>query len=154
MNYQLAVARPSHIDAMVKLCVSAYYDGPESATPNVDKIKQYIGMMVRDDHQLALVVLVNGSPKGLVIGEVSEHAFTDGIVASDTVIYVKRSLRGTSAARDLIEAYSAWCERIPNLSASTLGISQLGASTQYLDKVYRDCGYGKMGITYGKENRA
>ena len=148
MTYQLAVARPSHIDAMVKLCISAYEEGPEPSSPNKDKVHGYVDDIVRDDHQLALVAVVQGVPKGLILGEVSGHAFADGLVASDTVIYVKPSIRGTHAAKELIEAYSAWVDRIPNLIGSSLGISQLGASTQYLDSVYRSLGYKKVGYTY------
>jgi hypothetical protein len=148
MDYILAVARPSHIDAMVKLCVAAYKEGPEPSVPNKDKMLDYVDAMVRDDHQLALVALSNGVPKGLIIGEVAGHAFCDGLVASDTVIYVKPALRGTDAAKDLITAYSDWVDRIPNLIGSSLGISQLGASTQYLDSVYRSLGYRKVGYTY------
>lgn len=151
MSYTIAIARPSHIGAMVKLCLAAFKEGPEAGAPNKNKISGYVDLMVRDDYQLTLVALVNGVPKGIIIGEVSEHAFTDDLVASDTVIYCKPSLRGTAAAKELIEAYADWCTRIPKLSASSLGISQLGASTQYLDKVYRDCGYRKVGITYMKE---
>ena len=148
MEYELAVAKNKHIDSMVELSEAAYAEGPESAPMSIPRVRRYIRSMVRDDHQLGLVVLCDDVPKGLIIGEVAPHAFASGLVASDTVIYVDPVLRGTDAAKELITAYSDWCDRIPTLIGSTLGISQLGASTQYLDAIYRSLGYARIGITY------
>ena len=143
-------ARPSHTEDILKLCMKAFKEGSETGTPSADKMRAYIEPHVRNEHQLSLVVIAGGRVKGVVLGEVSEHAFVDGLVASDTVIYISPSLRGTNACKELVEYFAAWCTRIPNLVGSSLGISQLGATTQFLDKIYRDCGYTKSGISYMK----
>lgn len=153
MEYELAVAKTKHIDVMVELSQAAYAEGPETSPMSLTRVRRYIGSMVRNEHQLTLVALVDNVPQGLIIGEVSPHAFSTGLVASDTVIYVSPALRGCNAAKDLITAYGDWCGRIPNLIGSTLGISQLGASTQYLDAIYRSLGYKRIGITYLRKQK-
>lgn len=146
--YKLAVAKPEHIAGILALTVKAFSEGPEGSVVNVKKMERYVAGVVNDSHLMALVALSGTKVLGVALGDVAEHAYCDGLVASDTVIYVDKALRGSNAARDLITAYSKWCDRIPNLLGSTLGISQLGPTTQYLDSVYRELGYRKVGITY------
>lgn len=149
-DYMIMKARPSHARDILRLCLKAFKEGSETGEPSSTKMMAYIENHIADDHQLSLVAIVGGNVRGVVLGEVAEHAFVDGLVASDTVIYVSPSLRGTPACKELVQYFAAWCTRIPNLVGSSLGISQLGATTQFLDKVYRDCGYTKSGLTYTK----
>lgn len=148
MDYTLAVATKEHVGPILALTLKAFEEGPEGSVVNEGKMGRYVTSLVADPYQMAVVALSGGAVVGVVLAEVGEHAYVDGLVASDTCIYVDKSARGSNIAVDLITAYSDWCKRIPNLVGSTLGISQLGATTQYLDSVYRGLGYTKVGITY------
>ena len=150
-KYQLVVATPAHTKDILKLTKRAYAEGPEEGlTVNSEKMLDVVDSLVRDSHQLAVIAVRNGRPKGVVLGHVDSHAYCDGLVASDICIYVAPSLRGTKCASDLVEVYADWCDRIPNLLGSTLGISKINHTTPYMEKVYRDCGYKKTGLTYIK----
>ena len=150
-KYHLRVATPRHTKGILKLTQRAFSEGPEEGlTVNTEKMLDVIEQLVHDDYQLAVVALVNGRPKGVILGHVDSHAYCDGLVASDICIYVAPSLRGTKCAADLVEVYADWCDRIPNLLGSTLGISKINHTTPYMEKVYRDCGYKKTGLTYIK----
>lgn len=150
-KYMLAVARPSQIEDILKLAQKAFAEGPEASMPvNPDKMRGMVDLLVRDDHQLAVVAMANGKPKGVILGHVDSHAYCDGLVASDICIYVAPSLRGTQCAADLVEAYAKWCGRIPNLVGSTLGISKINHTTPYMEKLFRDNGYERTGLTYIK----
>jgi hypothetical protein len=151
-KYILAVARPSQVEDIFKLAVQAFKEGPEDSTKlNHSKVRGVVDSIVRDSHQLAVVAMSDGKPKGVILGHVDSHAYCDGLVASDLVIYVAKSLRGTDAAKDLVGAYSDWCDRIPNLIGSTLGVSKICHTTPFMEKLFKDNGYQKTGLTYIKQ---
>ncbi len=151
MPYQLIVARPSHLDELLKLSMKALREGNEKSLPlNKYKVKTVVYDCLMDAHQLAVVAMVNGRIKGMALGSVTAHAYADGLVAEDIAIYVAPSLRGSSCYKDLVEAYDKWCGRIPNLLGATLSLSQLNATTQVMDKLYTDLGYKRSGIDYLK----
>lgn len=150
-DYVLTAARPSQVNDILKLTRKAFAEGAEAGlTVNTEKMRAVVDELVRDSHQLAVVAMHAGRPKGVVLGHVDSHAYCDGLVASDICIYVSKSLRGTQCARELVEAYSRWCERIPNLLGSTVGVSKINHTTPYMEKVFRDFGYSKTGLTYIK----
>jgi GNAT superfamily N-acetyltransferase len=150
-SYLLTVARPSHIEDIIKLALRAFREGAEGSLPvNSDKVRGIVEMLVRDDHQLALVAISGGKPKGIILGHVDAHAYCDGLVASDICIYVAPTLRGTTCAADLVEAYAKWCGRIPNLLGSTIGIAQINHTTPYMEHLFKANGYHKSGLTYIK----
>lgn len=147
----LTEARLSHLDEIYKLCMKSLKEGPEGALPFAKhKIKNVIHELISNPHQLAVVALVNGKVKGLVLGMVSPHAYAEGVTAEDIALYVSPSLRGTTCYLDLAEIYADWCSRIPNLLVSTMGLSQLNATTQVMDKTYKSLGYKREGVTYLK----
>ena len=150
-DYMLAVARPSQIEDIYKLTVKAFNEGSETGTIVPEKMRGVVSSIVRDDYQLAVVAMVQGKPKGVILGHVDEHAYCAGLVASDLCIYVSKSLRGTNAAADLVKAYADWCQRIPNLIGSTLGVSQIGPTTQYMTSLFERNGYSRSGLTYIKQ---
>lgn len=150
-NYILAVARPSQTEEIYKLAVKAFNEGPEEGILVPEKMRGVVDSVVRSDHQLAVVCMVKGKAKGVILGHVDEHAYCEGLVASDLLTYVCKSLRGTNAAADLVKAYADWCNRIPNLTGSTLGVSKVGASTQYMVKLFEKNGYQRSGLTYIKQ---
>ena len=150
-EYMLAVARPSQIEDIYRLSVRAFNEGSETGTIVPEKMRGVVSSIVRDDYQLAVVAMVQGKPKGVILGHVDEHAYCEGLVASDLCIYVAKSLRGTNAAADLVKAYADWCNRIPNLIGSTLGVSQIGPTTQYMVKLFENNGYQRSGLTYIKQ---
>lgn len=151
MSYKLEVANASHIQEIHQLTLKAFSEGPTGLVVNEEKMLRYVQALVLDAHSLALVASQDHKVLGVVLGEVSGHAYCDGLIAEDVCIYVDKALRGTSACKELITAYTDWCGRIPNLLGSTLGISQLGPTTQYLDSVYRSLGYRRVGVTYIKQ---
>lgn len=142
-------ARPAHIEGILKLTLKAFEEGPEAGLPvNRAKMRGMVDFLVRDDHQLAVVATVGGTPKGVILGHVDSHAYCDGLVASDICIYVAKSLRGTDCAKELVRIYADWCGRIPNLVGSTLGISKINHTTPYMEKLFRDNGYHRTGLNY------
>ena len=146
---QLVAALPSRIPEIQKL-VKASLREQTSVTIDEDAVDQYVSRMVRDDHQLCVVVCVGGKSKGVVIGEVGSHPFASGLIAEESFIYVKPSFRDTSALEELTECYAFWCMRIPNLIVSTLGSSQLGTQTTVGLVAERE-GY-TAGTTYIREH--
>tara|TARA_R110002074_G_scaffold287359_1_gene459056 strand:+ start:179 stop:658 length:480 start_codon:yes stop_codon:yes gene_type:complete len=150
-KFILAVARAPQIEDICKLAVKAFQEGPEDSSHlSLAKVRGVVASIVKDSHQLSVVAMVEGKPKGLILGHVDEHAYCDGLVASDLCIYVAPSLRGTDAAKDLVKVYADWCGRIPNLIGSTLGVSKINHTTPYMEKLFRDNGYSKSGLTYIK----
>lgn len=91
-----------------------------------------------------------GRIKGVILGNVSSHAYADGLVASDVALYVAPSLRGTDCYSDLATTFDNWCARIPNLLGSMLSLSQLNATSQVMDSVYTGLGYKLTGKDYIK----
>lgn len=150
-EYILAVARPTQIEEVYKLTVKAFNEGSEVGTIVPEKMRGVVSSIVRDDYQLAVVAMAQGKPKGIILGHVDEHAYCDGLVASDLCIYVAKSLRGTNAAADLVKCYADWCSRIPNLIGSTLGVSKIGPTTQYMVNLFEKNGYSRSGLTYIKQ---
>jgi len=151
MTYKLYVARPSQLEALLKLCMQGLKEGHEKHLPlNKYKVKTLLNECITNDHQLAIVAMEKGAIKGMAIGYVSSHAYADGLVAEDLAIYVKRSMRGTDCYQSLVKAYDSWCDRIPNLLGSTLSLSRLNATTQVMDKLYTGIGYKRVGVDYLK----
>jgi hypothetical protein len=149
--YLLAPARLSHLPEIYKLCMKSLKAGPEGSLPFAPhKIKNVIHELISSPHQLAVVALKNGKVKGLILGMVSSHAYAEGVTAEDIALYVTPCLRGTKCYSDLAEVYADWCSRIPNLLVSTMGLSQLNATTQVMDKTYRNLGYKREAVTYLK----
>lgn len=147
----LAAARPSQIEEIYKVCRKAFLEGPEGSLEIVpEKMRGVVDMLVRDDHQLAVVAMVNGKIKGIVLGHVDSHAYCKGLVADDVCIYVAPAYRGTEIAEQLVEVYASWCSRIPNLVGSSLSLSRIGPTTQYMESLFRRHGYTKSGLTYLK----
>ena len=63
-KYVLAVARPKHIEAITKMSIKAFNEGAEGdLTVNPDKVRGTVSMLVHDDHQFAVVAMLNGKPK-------------------------------------------------------------------------------------------
>lgn len=150
-DYILSVARPSQVDDVLRLAVRAFKEGPEAGLQiNKQKMRSVVADLVRDDHQLAVVAMSGGKPKGVILGHVDSHAYCDGLVASDICIYVSPSLRGTNCAADLVRVYADWCDRIPNLVGSTLGVSKICHTTPYMEHQFKRNGYSKTGLTYIK----
>ena len=150
-KYTLAAARPVHIEAITKLAIRAFSEGAEGAlTVNAAKVRGTVDLLVRNDHQLAVVALCDGRPKGIILGHVDSHAYCDGLVASDVCTYVAPALRGTKCAADLIEVYAKWCGRITGLIGSTLSVAQINHTTPYMEHCFKSNGYHKSGITYIK----
>lgn len=149
--YQLVVARTSHVEELTKLCLRSLKEGHEKDFPfNKLKIKEIINECVSDSHQLAVVALVSGRVKGLVIGHVAPHAYADGLVAEDLALYVSPCLRGTDAYIELATVFDVWTEKIPGLLGSTLSLSRLNATTQVMHELYTSLGYKRSGVTYLK----
>lgn len=150
-TYLLSEARLSHLDEIYRLCLKSLKAGPQGSLPFAKhKIKNVIHELISNPHQLAVVAIKEGKVKGLVLGEVSSHAYAEGVVAEDVALFVSPCLRGTRCYLDLAEVYADWCSRIPNLLVSTLALSQLNATTPVMEKAYRDIGYKKAAITYLK----
>lgn len=150
-EYILCTARPSMLKDIYRLTRAAFKEGSEGKLQiEAHKMKNVINALVRDEHQLAVVAMVGGVPKGVILGHVDSHAYCKGLVASDICTYVAPSLRGTKCASDLIEIYSDWCDRIPNLVGSSLSVSKINHTTPYMEAQYRAAGYSKCGITYLK----
>lgn len=150
-DFTLVVARPSQTDEILKLCMKGLKEGSEKDLPlNKYKVKTLLYECITSPHQLCVVAMVNGKVKGLSIGHVSPHAYADGLVAEDLAIYVAPSLRGTECYTQLVDTYTSWCDRIPNLLGSTLSLSRLNATSQVMDKLYTDRGYKRTVTTYIK----
>ncbi|NQX74834.1 MAG: hypothetical protein HRT62_14915 [Epibacterium sp.] len=150
-KYVLAAARPAQIEETYKVCRKAFEEGPERELDIIpEKMRGMVDHLVRDAHQLAVVTMVDGRIKGVVLGHVDSHAYCKGLVASDICLYVAPKFRGTDMAEKLVEVYASWCERIPNLVGSTLSLSRLGPTTQYMESLFRRHGYTRSGLTYIK----
>jgi len=147
--YKIVVARLSHLDEIVKLCLKSLQQGHERSFPFCKfKIKNLVYSLINDNHQLVLVAVVEGRVKGLVIGQVASHAYAEGLVAEDLALYVSPFLRGTQCYQELATSYEKWCSRIPNLLASSLSLSQLNATTQVMASSYSKLGYKRAAVTY------
>ena len=150
-KYVLAAARPSQVEEIYKVCRKAFVEGPEGDLEIVpEKMRGMVDYLVRDSHQLAVVAVVEGRVKGVILGHVDSHAYCKGLVASDVCLYVAPAFRGTDIAEKLVEVYASWCDRIPNLVGSTLSLSRLGPTTPYMESLFRRHGYKKQGLTYAK----
>lgn len=150
-KYVLTAARPSQIEEIYKVCRKAFLEGPEGKLEIVpEKMRGMVDYLVRDDHQLAVVAMVDGRVKGVVLGHVDSHAYCKGLVADDVCIYVAKAFRGTDMAEKLVEVYASWCERIPGLVGASLSLSQLGPTTPYMESLYKRHGYKKSGVSYSK----
>lgn len=148
-TYQLVVATKKHIPDILKLSQRAFKEGSESHLKIVNqKMLNVIEELVTNAHQFAVIAMCNGRPKGVMLGHVDSHAYCEGLVASDICLYVSPKLRGTKCCEDLVTAYTEWCERIPNLVGSGLSLSQLGATTPYLESLYKSKGYKRAGVSY------
>ena len=150
-EYTLTVARKSQVQDIFKLTRRAFKEGAESKL-EIDQTKMLnmVNHLVCDDHQLAVVAMKDGKPKGVILGHVDSHAYAKGLVASDICIYVSPTLRGTDCCERLVEVYTSWCSRIPGLVGSTLGVSNINATTPYMEHLFKKQGYSKSGITYLK----
>lgn len=150
-KYLLVPARKSHLKELYKLCTKAFKQGPDGHLEVMpEKIQGTVDALVLDDHQFAVVAMSEGRVKGVMLGHVDSHAYCKGLVASDVCLYVSPALRGTDCANKLVDAYVRWCGRIPNLVVSGLSLSQLNATTPYMESLFQKQGYRKAGIEYIK----
>jgi hypothetical protein len=150
-NYQLVVARSSHLKAVYRLCMKALKEGPDGHLQfDQYKVKNTIHMLIEDPHQLAVLAITEGHVKGLVLGMVSPHAYASGLVAEDIALYVAPRLRGSDCYKDLAAVYDDWCDRIPQLVGRTLSLSRIGPTTPVMESLYKGMGYKKGGVTYMK----
>lgn len=141
----------SHLEDVYRLCIKSLRSGPEGSLPFAKhKILNVIHELISNPHQLAVIAMKEGKVRGVILGMVTPHAYAEGLIAEDIALYVAPCLRGTDCYKNLAQTYDNWCARVPNLLGCSLGLSQLNATTQVMEKLYRDMGYKKTSITYVK----
>lgn len=86
---------------------------------------------------------------GMIVAYTSEFPFSSDIIASDFVLYVTPTHRGTTAAFRLVQAYEAWAKHKGACLAS-LGVST-GVNQASTAKLYERLGYNEVGQTFWKE---
>jgi hypothetical protein len=148
-RYVLVVAGKQHLSEVYRMCRKAFSEGIEGHLEiDAEKMKNHIYHLITSPHQFSVIAMAGGKPKAVLLGSVGAHAYCKGLVASDDCIYVSPTLRGSRCADELVEAYTGWCNRIPNLVGATLSLSQLNATTPYMESLYRKHGYKKSGLSY------
>jgi hypothetical protein len=151
--YTLIEARASHADEILANCIRAFRDTPEGGLHiDKDKMRSVILHLVESPHQLSVLAIQDGRIKGVLLGHVDSHAYCKGLVASDICLYVAPKLRGSKLATQFVEIFDDWCNQITNLSGRSLGLSGIGATTPFMEKIFKDKGYSLIGKTYGKIN--
>jgi hypothetical protein len=152
-KYTLIEARESHKAELLATCIRAFRETPEGGL-QIDKYKMQavVDHIIDSPHQLSILAMQGGYIKGALLGHVDSHAYCKGLVASDVCLYVAPKLRGSKLAQQFVEVFDDWCNQITNLSGRSLGLSGIGATTPFMEKIFKDRGYSLIGKTYGKLN--
>lgn len=86
---------------------------------------------------------------GMIVGFVSQHYFTEAIIAADLLCYVIPEKRGGTHGYRLVKAFEQWAQE-QGASMVTLGITT-GIKTNRTASLYKKLGYKQSGILLRKE---
>lgn len=89
---------------------------------NSDKVTNLAASLINTPNNLCLVADLSGEIIGMLAASITDHWFSDELMASDYVFYVRPDARGTSAAVRLLCGYKDWAER-QAIKTVTIGIS-------------------------------
>lgn len=88
----------------------------------------------------------NGRIIGVFWGHIDQHFFSEALVATEYMFYVKPDFRGTSAALRLMHAYKTWAK---NRKAQEIMICMtIGVEPGKFDKFVQKLGFKYVGGNY------
>ena len=117
-----------------------------------EKVRQFIVSFIEDaDTQCGLVAEKNNVIVGMLGGYIGDYFFCYEKVAYDTLLFVERQNRGSSAAARLIRAFRQWAID-SGASEICLGIST-NISTERTGMFYERMGLKQVGGIYKQRLR-
>ena len=141
---QLQDLTTEHIPAMLELGRAMSAESPYRDYPlNEERTQFILREILGEPSVFAKGAFHQGELVGLLIGEVSSHMFIDVLLASDLVVYVKPSGRGTFAAKQLTDAFASWAEE-QGAHFSKIEVSA-GINNERAEALFELCGYENGG---------
>ena len=104
----------------------------------IDKPDIYIGLA--DEN--------NGVIDGMFVGYVSEYLFSEKLIASELILYVRKSKRGGTAGLRMVREFESWAKE-KNVSEIMLDVCT-GINQQRTVDFYKRLGYKESGIIVKK----
>jgi GNAT superfamily N-acetyltransferase len=109
------------------------------------KMLQILIGLIDSDNGLLLVTEHDGDMVGMFCGMVSEHFFSEELVANDIALYLVPSARGHGLARPLINEYVEWASK--RTKFINIGIST-GIHLDRTAQLYESLGFQKCSIGF------
>ena len=91
-----------------------------------------------------------GRIEGVILGRISEQYFSDELVASDMVMFVKPEHRGSPLFVRLFKNFEKWSK--DNKATSIVIGHTTGINMDKVQGMYTRLGYNTMGYIFNKEN--
>ncbi len=144
---KLISQEPSDTDLLagVRLGMAMWHEAETYShiAPDVDKMIEFAYTMRADPNSFCEVIMHRDTCHGFMVGSLTPLGFADGTFAYDRLLYVKSSLRGSAAARILINSFYAWAQSKGALHV-ILGVTS-GVAIQRTEQFFNKLGFATVG---------
>lgn len=153
MSRTITIAEPNN-NQLIDGCLRAIDMWKESKTYNhmkmdLDHVIEFAyNIRAHPDHFLR-VALCDDTVIGFFVGSLAYHGFYPGAYAHDRMLYVTPSMRGSIAARMLIDSFEEWAKQ-HDADYVLLGVTT-GIRTERTENFYNKLGYKTVGRLTMKE---
>jgi GNAT superfamily N-acetyltransferase len=114
---------------------------------NYEKLENLYYNQFAEDPVVKVFYAVDGNELvGFGAFVITSHYFTDELIASDIIVYVRPERRGSSAAVKIIKKYILWAKE-QKASHTTLGISS-GIHPEKTKRFYERLGFKTIGTMH------
>ncbi len=115
---------------------------------SADKCKALGENIIASPRLVGLVSEVNEEINGFFIGVVSEHYFSDTLMASDLLLYVVPEYRNGMSGVRLIKSYIEWAKE-SGVEPCNIQLAQTaGIDPAVVDRLYKKLGFHPSGTIY------
>jgi len=115
---------------------------------SADKCRALGENIVASPRLVGLVSEINGEINGFFIGVVSEHYFSDTLMASDLLLYVLPEYRNGLSGVRLIKSYIEWAKE-SGVESDNIQLGQTaGIDPAVVDRLYKKLGFHPSGTIY------
>ena len=137
------------IEALTSIGAAMHLESDYKNTEySADKCRALGGNIIANPRLLGLVSESDGDINGFFIGVVSEHYFSDTLMASDLLLYVIPEYRNGLSGVRLIKNYIEWAKE-SGVEPSNIQLGQTaGISPAIVDRLYKGLGFDPSGTIY------
>ena len=137
------------IEALTSIGAAMHLESAYKHTDySADKCRALGENIISSPRLLGLVSEVDGDINGFFIGVISEHYFSDTLMASDFLLYVIPEYRNGLSGVRLIKSYIEWAKE-SGIETGNIQLGQTaGIAPATVDRLYKKLGFHPSGTIY------